>query len=160
MDGQRVIAHQGSAMYFPAFAGTFLADFYQSIGIGPDPFPYQTWTGKDPALPVAKTPYPEGGRNSAFFFGPRFGKERGHVADRSVGQGIWRTRPISEQARRELLKMQSGAAEFQPPKTHGDEISRRLDSMTFEQHLDGEIRTEPRDRSDFSFAGERRRVWA
>ena len=43
--------------------------------------------------------------------------------------------PISAQVRRELLKMQSGAADFQPPRTHGDEISRRLDSMTFEQHL-------------------------
>lgn len=134
VDGQTVIAHQGSAMYFPCFAGTFLADFYQSIGIGPEPFPYQTWSGKDSALPVAKTPYPEGGGNSGFFFGPRFGKTPGvWVKD------PWRAElagaPISSQARRELLKMQSGTTDFQPPKQHGDEISRRLDSMSFEQHL-------------------------
>jgi spermidine dehydrogenase len=134
VDSQRVIAHQGSAMYFPCFPGTFLADFYQSIGIGPDPFPYQAWTGKDPALPVAKTPYPEGGRNSAFFFGPRFGKTQGMLLTDPWGKNL-ENAPISAQARRELLKMQSGGAEFQPPKTHGDEISRRLDSMTFEQHL-------------------------
>ena len=134
VDGQHVMAHQGSAMYFPPFAGTFLAGFYQSIGIPPDPFPYQTWTGKDPALPVAKTPYPEGGRNSAFFFGPRFGKSAGMWLTDPWGKGL-EGAPISSQARRELLKMQSGAADFQPPKQHGDEISRRLDSMSFEQHL-------------------------
>src|SRR5579863_10411999 len=134
VDGQRVIAHQGSAMYFPPFAGTFLADFYQSIGIPPDPFPYQTWTGKDPALPVAKTPYPEGGRNSGFFFGPRFGKTQGMWLTDPWGKNL-EGAPISAQARRELLKMQSGATDFQAPKKHGDEISRRLDSMSFEQHL-------------------------
>ena len=134
VDGQTVIAHQGSAMYFPPFAGTFLSEFYQSIGIGPDPFPYQTWSGKDPALAVAKTPYPEGGSNSGFFFGPRFGKTSGMWLTDPWGKQLAGA-PISDKARRELLKMQSGAAEFQPPKQHGDEISRRLDSMTFEQHL-------------------------
>jgi len=134
VDGQTVIAHQGSAMYFPPFAGTFLSEFYQSIGIGPDPFPYQTWSGKDPALAVAKTPYPEGGSNSGFFFGPRFGKTSGMWLTDPWGRQLAGA-PISDKARRELLKMQSGAAEFQPPKQHGDEISRRLDSMTFEQHL-------------------------
>jgi spermidine dehydrogenase len=134
VDGQTVIAHQGSAMYFPCFAGTFLADFYQSIGIGPDPFPYQTWSGKDPALPVAKTPYPEGGSNSGFFFGPRFGKTPGVWVKDPWGTGLAGA-PISSQARRELLKMQSGSGEFQPPKQHGDVISRRLDGMSFEQHL-------------------------
>ncbi len=135
VDGQRVIAHQGSAMYFPPFAGTFLADFYQSIGIGPEPFPYQTWSGKAPALPVAKTPYPEGGRNSGFFFGARFGKTEGMWLTDPWGRRL-EGAPISEQARRELLKMQSEEpAGFQAPKSHGDEISRRLDSMTLEQHL-------------------------
>jgi spermidine dehydrogenase len=134
VDSERVIAHQGSAMYFPPFEGTFLSDFYKSIGIGPDPFPYQTWTGKDPALPVAKTPYPEGGRNSAFFFGPRFGKTQGMLLTDPWGKSL-EGAPISAQARRELLKMQSGATDFQPPKTHGDEISRRLDGMSYEQHL-------------------------
>ncbi|HLK19362.1 MAG TPA: NAD(P)-binding protein [Bryobacteraceae bacterium] len=134
VDGQRVMAHQGSAMYFPCFAGTFLADFYQSIGVGPDPFPYQIWTGKDPALPVAKTPYPDGGANSAFFFGPRFGKPAGMLLKDPWGKNL-EGAPISAQAKRELLKMQAGSPDFQPPKTHGDEISRKLDSMSFEQHL-------------------------
>src|SRR6266404_4486950 len=46
VDGQRLIAHQGSAMFFPPLPGTFLADFYQSIGIDRWQFPYQTWSGK------------------------------------------------------------------------------------------------------------------
>ncbi len=115
VDSQRVIAHQGSAMYFPPFEGTFLSDFYKSIGIGPDPFPYQTWTGKDPALPVSKTPYPESGRNSAFFFGPRFGKTTGLLLTDQWGKNL-EGAPISAQARRELLKMQSGATIFSRPR--------------------------------------------
>lgn len=135
VDGQHIAAHQGSAMYFPQFPGTFLAEFYESIGIGPDPFPYQSWGGKDPALPVAKTPYPEGGKNAGFFFGPRFGKERGMWLADPWGREL-KNAPISEQARRELLKMQSEEpSAFTLPKKHGDEISRRLDSMTFEHHL-------------------------
>jgi spermidine dehydrogenase len=112
-----------------------LADFYRSIGIGSEPFPYQTWSGKDPALPVAKTPYPEGGRNSGFFFGARFGKTEGMWLTDPWGKRL-EGAPISEQARRELLKMQSEQlAGFQAPQSHGDEVSRRLDSMTLEQHL-------------------------
>ena len=31
--GRRLVAHQGSAMFFPPLSGTFLADFYDSIGV-------------------------------------------------------------------------------------------------------------------------------
>src|SRR5579864_1601263 len=39
LDGQRLIAHQGSAMFFPPLPGTFLAEFYNSIGIDTWQFP-------------------------------------------------------------------------------------------------------------------------
>ena len=133
VDGQRVAAHQGSAMYFPPFAGTFLAEFYQSIGIPPDLFPYQAWSGKDRALPVATTPYPEGGKNSGFFFGPRFGKSPGVWLTDPWGKEL-KGAPITEQARVEWLKTR-GDGGFDLPKEHGDATSRRLDSMSYEQHL-------------------------
>src|SRR5579871_6525963 len=97
VDGQHVAAHQGSAMYFPPLAGTFLADFYRSIGIGPEPFPYQTWSGKEQALPVATTPYPEGGKNAGFFFGPLFGKAQGVWVTDPWGKKL-KGAPISEEA--------------------------------------------------------------
>jgi spermidine dehydrogenase len=135
VDGQKVAAHQGSAMYFPPFAGTFLAEFYQSIGIPSDPFPYQAWSGKDAALPVATTPYPEGGKNAGFFFGPRFGKSPGVWLTDPWGKEL-KGAPITERARIEWLKTRGdGVGGFKLPKEHGDAISRRLDSMSYEQHL-------------------------
>ena len=47
--------------------------------------------------------------------------------------------PISETARKELLRWFSGRAaeesKFEPPKYEGDDISRQLDSITLEQHI-------------------------
>jgi len=123
-------------MFFPQFPGTFLDEFYQSIGIGPDPFPYQTWAAKDSPLPVATTPYPEGGTNSAFFFGPRFGKPGGVLIKDPWGKQL-EGAPISAEAHRDLLATRSDKSPsgFKLPEEHGDAISRKLDSVTFEQHL-------------------------
>jgi len=74
VDGQRLIAHQGSAMFFPPLPNTFLADFYRSIGIDTWQFPYQTWSGKEAEIPLGQTSYTEGGKNSGFYYGARFGK--------------------------------------------------------------------------------------
>src|SRR5260221_5009727 len=77
VDGQRLIAHQGSAMIFPPLAGTFLADFYTSIGIDRWEFPYQTWSGADAEIPLGRTSYTDGGKYSGFFFGAKFGQASG-----------------------------------------------------------------------------------
>ena len=62
-----------------------------------------------------------------------------------LAQGMWLTdpwgkrlkdAPISEQSRAALLKMRfEEPGQFPLPKEHGDAVSRRLDSMTLEQHL-------------------------
>src|SRR5207248_1583865 len=75
VDGQRLIAHQGSAMFFPPLPGTFLADFYRSIAIDTWQFPYQTWSGREPEMPLGRTSYTEGGKNSGLYFGARFGHQ-------------------------------------------------------------------------------------
>jgi len=136
VDGQRLIAHQGSAMIFPPLPGAFLEDFYNSIGIDTWPFPYQAWSGKDPEIPLGRTPYPDGASTSGFFFGPKFGQSTGKwVID------PWGTKlegaPISEKARRELLGMRDPdvARPRKLPERHGDAISRHLDSITLEQDL-------------------------
>ena len=133
VDGQRVIAHQGSAMFFPPIPGTPLAEFYNSIGITSWQFPYQTWAGDSRPLAVGRTPYFEAGKEGAFFFGAKFGKAPGVLV-----KDPWGTRlagaPIPEQAKRELLSMRDVPPEANP-KTHGDAISRHLDSITLEQHL-------------------------
>jgi spermidine dehydrogenase len=77
VDGQRTIANQASAMFFPPLPGTFLADFYNSIGITEWQFPYQKWTGADRELPLGQTSYADGGANFGLWFGPRFGSQKG-----------------------------------------------------------------------------------
>ncbi|HUE00226.1 MAG TPA: NAD(P)-binding protein [Bryobacteraceae bacterium] len=132
VEGRRLVAHQGSAMFFPPLAGTFLADFYDSIGIDPRPFEYQTWGGREPEIPLGRTSYMQGGANSGFFFGARFGQPKGSWLINPWGRDLAGA-PISEAARRELLAV-SGSKPVLPQR-HGDALSRHLDSITLEEHL-------------------------
>jgi spermidine dehydrogenase len=136
VDGHRLAANQASAMFFPPLPGTFLEAFYPSIGISLDPIPYQRWTGPRAELPVGRTPYFAGGPSSAFYFGQAFGLTPGRLFVDPWGTRL-RGAPIADEAKRELLRMrdQPGVRAQSMPKTHGDEASRRLDSMTLEQHL-------------------------
>src|SRR5579884_240678 len=106
VEGQRLIAHQGSAMFFPPLPGTFLAEFYESIGINAWQFPYQTWGGDSKPLNVHRTPYFEGGKESAFFFGAKFGEPRGKWVKDPWGSQLAGA-PIPDRAKRELLGMQN-----------------------------------------------------
>jgi spermidine dehydrogenase len=132
VDGRRLIAHQGSAMFFPPLAGSFLAGFYDSIGISSDTFEYQTWAGRDPQMPLGRTSYLEGGPNSGFFFGGEFGHPKGFWLIDPWGKKLTGA-PISEAARRDLLAVHG--AKLALPQRHGDALSRHLDSITLEQHL-------------------------
>jgi spermidine dehydrogenase len=136
VDGQRVIANQASAMFFPPLPGTFLADFYTSIGITEWQFPYQRWAGKDREIPLGQTSYTNGAANLGFWFGPRFGSEKGTWLIDPWGKKLDGA-PIPAQARRELLAMRAvdPARLHGLPKQHGDALSRRLDSITLEQDL-------------------------
>jgi len=77
VDGERLVGNQASALFFPPLPGSFLAEFYPSIGIDRDIFDYQTWNGSGPELPVGRTCYLSGGRGSSFYFGKAFGRPEG-----------------------------------------------------------------------------------
>ena len=47
VDGQRLTAHQGSAIYFVQYPRSFLAQFYESIGLKEPRLEYQKWQGQD-----------------------------------------------------------------------------------------------------------------
>jgi spermidine dehydrogenase len=132
VDGQRLIAHQGSAMFFPPLDGTFLAEFYDSIGIDGKPFAYQAWTGRDPEIPLGRTSYSDGGANCGFFFGAQFGQANGQWLMDPWGKKLAGA-PIGEAARRELLAVHGMKQTL--PERHGDALSRHLDSITLEEHL-------------------------
>jgi len=130
--GRRLFAHQGSAMFFPPLSGTFLADFYDSIGVDSRLFEYQTWTGREPEIPLGRTSYTQGGANSGFFFGARFGQPKGLWLIDPWGKKLAGA-PIPDATRRELLAI-SGSKPVLPQR-HGDELSRHLDGVTLEDHL-------------------------
>ena len=140
VDGQRLIAHQGSAIYFAQYPRSFLAQFYDSIGLKEPHLDYQTWAGPGPAMPIGRTPYDSAGMSTGqygFFFGARFGKKPGVWLIDPVGKKF-ASAPVSDFTKKELFGWYSGSAEraspFVSPKYEGDEISRRLDAITLEEH--------------------------
>jgi spermidine dehydrogenase len=141
VDGRRLIAHQGSAACFPPLSGSFLAEFYDSVGMDWSKFQYQKWAGGEPELKIETAPYPVGGAQSAFYFGAKFGEPTGLWLKDPWGRQL-EGAPIGDRAKRELLNMREtdkrpfSSHRFQP-KQHGDEAARRLDAMTLEQHLMG-----------------------
>src|ERR1700746_1505894 len=141
-----VIAHQGSAIYFVPYPRSFLADFYDAIGLHEPRLAYQTWGGGAHAMSVGRTPYDSAGMSTGQY-GYWFGSFFHTAASPPVNTGQWLIDPISKKFaeapvppadRAELFRWYSGAAEnhsnFTPPQYEGDTISRALDSVTLEDH--------------------------
>jgi len=140
VDGQRLISHQGSAIYFAQYPRSFLAQFYDSIGLKQPHLEYQKWSGSGPEMSIGRTPYDSAGMSTGqygFFFGAQFGQKPGVWQIDPVGKKFANA-PVSDTTRKELLRWYSGAAAqaspFTSPKYEGDEISRSLDSVTLEDH--------------------------
>ncbi|MGC2000985.1 MAG: NAD(P)-binding protein [Candidatus Acidiferrales bacterium] len=138
VDGHRLLAHQGSAVYFVQYPHSFIARFYDSIGLKAPKLQYQSWAGSAPEIPLSKTPYDMVGSEPAtygFYFGAKF----------SGGAGVWlidpwdkklQGAPISDSARADLLRWRRGpAVPEKRPQYHGDDISRQLDQITLEEHM-------------------------
>jgi spermidine dehydrogenase len=140
VDGKRLIAHQGSAIYLVPYPHSFIARFYDSIGLHTPRLQYQKWTGVEPEMLLGRTPYDSAGLSRGqygFWFGAKFGRADGLWLLDPVGKQM-RGAPVAETTRKELQRWFSGAAaqeaKFDLPKYEGDVASRRLDSMSLEQH--------------------------
>ncbi|AXC14146.1 hypothetical protein ACPOL_4884 [Acidisarcina polymorpha] len=134
VDGQRLVANQGSAMFFPPMPLSSTQKFYESIGFDGRPFQYQDWGGGQPVLPVAQTPYAEGGPHSGMFFGARFGHPEGLWLFDPWGKSLAGA-PFPEPVKRELLRARKEKPAFSPPRSHGDAVARALDKISLEDHL-------------------------
>jgi spermidine dehydrogenase len=141
VDGKRLIAHQGSAIYLVPYPHSFIARFYDSIGLHTPRLQYQKWTGVEPEMLLGRTPYDSAGLSRGqygFWFGAKFGRADGLWLLDPVGKQM-RGAPVAETTRKELQRWFSGAAaqeaKFDLPKYEGDVASRRLDSMSLEQHF-------------------------
>jgi spermidine dehydrogenase len=134
VDGHRLIAGQGSATYFPSLPLSLTQRFYESIGFDGQPLDYQKWGGGQPELDVNTLPYARGSKNSGMFFGAGHGHPEGLWLFDPWGKKLAGA-PLPEDTKRQLLRAREGNTTFTPPKVDGDEISRALDRISFEQHL-------------------------
>ena len=134
VDGHRVIGHQGSALFWPPLPHSFIGRFYDSIGLKTPRLEYQKWAGSDPEIALARTPY-LGGAPYGLYFGAKFGQAHGVWLTDPWGKKLDGA-PISAQTKEELLRYQSSdPTRAHPPEYRGDAISRRLDTITLEDHL-------------------------
>ncbi len=101
VDGKRLIAHQGSAIYQLQYPNSFLAHFYDSIGLKAPKLEYQKWAGPWPEMPLSRTPYEAVGLEHGqygFWFGARFGRTPGMWLVDPVGKRL-QGAPVSEAIR-------------------------------------------------------------
>jgi len=88
VNGQRLTAHQGSAIYFAQYPRSFLAQFYDSIGLKEPYLDYQKWSDPGPEMTIGRTPYDSAGMSAGqygFWFGANFGTAPG---------GVWQIDPV------------------------------------------------------------------
>ena len=133
VDGQRLTAHQGSAIFLVPKKGGYTDQFYSMIGMDRSSFTYQTWGGPSPEMPLAHSPY-DTPKDYGFYFGPQFGKRPGvWVLD------PWTRKlegaPLSDSVKAELMRWRTVDDHGPRPQTEGDAVSRQLDSITLEDHL-------------------------
>jgi spermidine dehydrogenase len=131
VDGQRLIAHQGSAFFPIPYPYSFIARFYQSIGLKTPRLEYQKWGGSSAEMKLSTTPY-LGSAPNGLYFGRKFGQREGLWLRDAWGKKL-EGAPVSAKVREELLKYQS-RDDSQAPEYPGDEISRRLDTITLEDY--------------------------
>jgi spermidine dehydrogenase len=135
VDGHRLTAHQGSAIFLVPGKGGYTDRFYDMIGMDRRAFSYQTWRGPSPEIPVSHSPYDIADqKHYGFYFTSQFTGQTGEWVMDPWGRRL-EGAPISEGEKAELLRWGTNRVPFAGPKTEGDEISRQLDSITLEDHL-------------------------
>jgi spermidine dehydrogenase len=133
VDGQTVVAHQGSAIFLVPQKGGYTDRFYESIGMDRRAFEYQSWRGPSPEWKVSQSPYEEP-KNYGFYFGPHFAQRPGVWMIDPWGRRL-EGAPLGENEKAELLRWRTAGGNSPRPESEGDAISRQLDTITLEDHL-------------------------
>jgi spermidine dehydrogenase len=133
VDGQTVIAHQGSAIFLVPQKGGYTDSFYKLIGMDRSAFEYQSWRGQQAEMPLSHSPYDEP-KNYGFYFGSQFGARPGVWVIDPWGK-LLDGAPLSDAVKAEWLRSRSVDTPGPRPTTEGDAVSRQLDAITLEEHL-------------------------
>ena len=133
VNGQTLVAHQGSAIFLVPEKGGYTDRFYDLIGMDRRTFEYQRWRGPSPEMQLSQSPY-EQPKNYGFYFGSQFGKRPGVWVIDPWGRKL-EGAPLSDEVKAELMRWRTVNDEGPVPRTEGDAISRQLDTITLEEHL-------------------------
>ena len=133
VDGQTVIAHQGSAIFLVPQKGGYTDAVYKLIGMDRSALDYQAWRGSQAEMPLSHSPYDEP-RNYGFYFGSQFGARPGVWVIDPWGKTLDGA-PLSDAVKAEWLRSRSVDTPGLSPTTEGDAVSRQLDAITLEEHL-------------------------
>jgi len=133
VDGQRIMGPQGADHFQQPLPHSFMARFFELIGLDWRRFEYQSWGSPEPEIPLGYS-FEDARGPDAFYFGAKFGQNPGKwLIDpyKNKLQGA----PISEKTRTELLRYNEQPKRGLPFDYPGDEKSRQIDSVTIEQYL-------------------------
>jgi spermidine dehydrogenase len=133
VDGQTVVAHQGSAIFLVPQKGGYTDAFYKLIGMDRSAFEYQSWRGPLAEMPLSHSPYDEP-KNYGFYFGSQFGARPGVWVIDPWGRSLDGA-PLSDAVKAEWLRSRSVDTPAPRPAIEGDAVSRQLDAITLEEHL-------------------------
>lgn len=133
VDGQRIMGPQGSDHFQVPYPHSFIARFYDLIGLDLRAFRYQSWNSSSPQVPLG-TSFEDMRPPVGFYFGAKFGQQPGMWLIDPWGKKL-QGAPISAATRAELLKYQGQSRQGLPFEYPGDEKSRRLDSVTIQDYL-------------------------
>jgi spermidine dehydrogenase len=148
VDGHRLYAPQASVHFQPPYPHSFLKGVYDAMGLDFNAFKdYQTWRSPSPAIALTRSPYRVLGmeeKTYGFYFGAKFGLTPGAWVVDPWGKNLDGC-PFAEKTRQEMLAWRRGrrVEETWRYKFPGDEISRKIDSITLEEYY---IRTLGLDR--------------
>jgi spermidine dehydrogenase len=133
VDGETVVAHQGSAIFLVPQKGGYTDRAYELIGMDRSSFEYQRWGGRSPEMALNKSPYDEP-KNYGFYFGPQFGSRPGVWVIEPWERALDGA-PLGDLVKQELMRWRTVRDEGPTPQSEGDAISRQLDTITLEEHL-------------------------
>ena len=133
VDGRRIMGPQGADHFQVPLPHSFIARFFETIGLDWRGFEYQKWGSASAEIPIGNS-FEDSRGPDALYFGKKFGQEPGKwLIDPYKNQ--LKDAPISEKTRTELLRYNERPKTGLPFNYPGDEKSRQLDSLTIEQYL-------------------------
>ena len=141
VDGNRLMAPQGSNWFWIPASSSLIESFYERIGVDWREFKYQEWGGPPPEMPLSRTSYHHARNlpsppNFGFYFGEKFGQRPGTwLVD--PWKNLEKT-PLSVEMRSDFAKYLSKVVEYHQVTKHprrSEAELRRLDARTSEEVL-------------------------